>query len=434
MKTPMHQFSRRSFLGLAGAAAGALALGACGEDEAPPAADGPQTVKWWHIQNGPPLKAVWEKFAKSYQTANNKVTIEITDLENEAFKARLTTVTQAGDPPDLFQSWGGGVLQQQVDADLVQDLTEAVQPWIGNLIPAAVVPYTINDRIYGIPWDIGMVGMWYNKDLFERAGISEAPTTWTALLDVVTKLKAKNIVPIALAGKDKWPGHFWFSYLAIRIAGTAAMKAAYDSKNWENPDFVTAGQKLKELVALQPFQRGFAGAEYGSPDGQAAAVGNGDAAMELMGQWAPAVQKSSSKGEKGLGDKLGFFTFPTVEGGKGSATDAFGGGNGFAVGKDAPPATLDFLKFFLDVAQQREAAATGAVLPTNKAAADAIKDTNNQTVAQALTASTGLQLYLDQYFPPAVGTQVNDSVAELIAGVKEPDQILKDITAVAQDN
>jgi raffinose/stachyose/melibiose transport system substrate-binding protein len=104
------------------------------------------------------------------------------------------------------------------------------------------------------------------------------------------------------------------------------------------------------------------------------------------------------------------------------------------VGKDAPPATLDFLKFFLDVAQQREAAATGAVLPTNKAAADAIKDPNNQTVAQALTASTGLQLYLDQYFPPAVGQQVNDSVAELIAGVKEPDQILKDITAVAQDN
>ncbi|MDI1466454.1 extracellular solute-binding protein, partial [Catellatospora sp. KI3] len=86
------------------------------------------------------------------------------------------------------------------------------------------------------------------------------------------------------------------------------------------------------------------GAEYGSPDGQAATMGNGGAAMELMGQWAPSVQASSSTSKKGLGDKLGFFAFPAVEGGKGTVSEAFGGGNGFVVGKDAPAATTDFLK------------------------------------------------------------------------------------------
>ena len=50
-------------------------------------------------------------------------TIEITVLENEAFKTKLTTAMQSGDPPDMFQSWGGGVLKQYADAGLVQDMT-----------------------------------------------------------------------------------------------------------------------------------------------------------------------------------------------------------------------------------------------------------------------------------------------------------------------
>jgi len=432
MTTPPH-LSRRGFLALAGAGAGAVLLGACGTDTPKVDPNAPQTIKWWHIQNGDPLKPVWAQIAKEYETAHPNVKIEITDLENQAFKDKLTTVTQAGNPPDLFQSWGGGVLKQQIDAGLVKDLTADTSSWVGGLTPAAMGPYTFDGKVYGIPWDIGMVGFWYNKELFTKAGITAPPTTWAGLLETVNKLKASNVVPIALAGKDKWPGHFYWAYLAVRVAGLDALKQAAVDNDFNKPDFVTAGAKLKELVDLKPFQNGFLAAEYGSPDGQAAAVGNGMAAMELMGQWAPAVEASSSSDKKGLGDKLGFFPFPSVEGGKGKATDAFGGGNGFAVGKNAPPATVDFLKYFLDAAQQRRAAETGAVLPTSKAAESSIKDPNNKVVAQTLASATGFQLYLDQAYPPAVGQQVNDSVAELIAGTKSPDQVTKDITTTAKN-
>src|SRR5262245_59013908 len=157
MTTPP-QLSRRSFLGVAGAgAAGAVLLGACGKDDnSGNNANKVQTIKWWHIQNGEPLKPLWTTIAKEYETAHPNVKIEITDLENEAFKSKLTTVTAAGNPPDLFQSWGGGVLAQQVQANLVKDLTSDVSSWVGSLTPAAVQPYTIDGKIYGIPWDIGM--------------------------------------------------------------------------------------------------------------------------------------------------------------------------------------------------------------------------------------------------------------------------------------
>ncbi|WP_416904668.1 extracellular solute-binding protein [Micromonospora echinospora] len=424
--------SRRTLFGLVGAGAGAYLLGACGGgDSGDP--DDPQAINWWHIQNTDPMLPVWAAMAKEYQSAHDGVTVEIQPLENEAFKAKLTTATQAGSPPDLFQSWGGGVLKQQVDAGLVRDLTDDVRPWIDTLLPAAVQPFTVDGKIYGVPFDVGMVGFWYNKDLFASAGVTAAPTTWAGLLDAVRKLKAAGTVPIALAGKEKWPGHYYWAYLAMRIGGLGALQQAAKDGNFDTPDFVAAGERLKELVDLQPFQKGFLGADYSSPDGQAATMGNGGAAMELMGQWAPSVQASSSTSKKGIGDKLGFFPFPAVEGGRGSAAEAFGGGNGFAVGKDAPASTVDFLRTLLTADNQRKAAATGAVLPTVTAAADAISDANNRVVAQTLAAATGFQLYLDQAYPPAVGQQVNDSVAELVAGNRTPAQIVKDITAVAKN-
>ena len=72
------------------------------------------------------------------------------------------------------------------------------------------------------------------------------------------------------------------------------------------------------------------------------------------------------------------------------------------------------------------------MLPTVKDAEDAIKDPNSKVVARALASATGFQLYLDQAYPPAVGQQVNDSVAELIAGSKSPEQVAQAITKAAK--
>ncbi|MEV0608990.1 extracellular solute-binding protein [Polymorphospora rubra] len=423
------RLSRRSLMGLAGASAGAILLGACSDD----AADGPQTIDWWHIQNTEPMLSVWAAMAREYETARGNLKVEIQPLENEAFKTKLTTATQAGSPPDLFQSWGGGVLRQQVEAGLVKDLTADVQPWIGNLLPVSVEPFTIDGKIYGIPFDVGMVGFWYNKDLFARAGVAAVPATWTEFLAAVSRIKAAGITPIALAGKEKWPAHFYWSYLAMRIGGPTALQQAGTDANFDTPDLVAAGTRLKELVDLAPFQKDFLGADYSSPDGQAATMVNGGAAMELMGQWAPSVQASLAVDKKGLGDKLGFFPFPAVDGGKGAVSDVFGGGNGFAVGRDAPSSTVDFLRNLLDPGNQRKSAATGAVLPTVRDAVDAVADPNGKAVAASLAAATGFQLYLDQAYPPALGQQVNDSVAELIAGSKTPGQVVKDITTVAKN-
>lgn len=415
---------RRGFLALSGLTALAPIIAACGADSG----DGTTTIDWWNLATTEPRKTVFPRIAKAYGDAHPGVTIASNALENEAFKSKMTANTASGKLPDIFHTWGGGVLKQRIDAGLIEDLTTRLD-WAGDLTGSSLSPFQFDGKTYAVPFNATMVGFWYNKRLFADAGIDTPPTTWSGFLDAVGKLKAKGTTPIALAGKEKWPGHFYWSYLAMRTAGIPALAQAATTNDFTAPGFITAGQRLKELVDLAPFQPGFLGAAYDGPGGQAATVGSGKAAMELMGPWAPATQNNAGGG---LGADLGFFTFPTVEGGPGTATEVLSGADGFAIRKDAPKEALDFLKFFVKDNEATLIAGDDGEMPVIKGAENQLTDPNKKIVAQELARATGFQLYLDQALAPAVGQEVNDSVAALIAGTKTPEQVAESITKAAK--
>lgn len=425
--------SRRSFLsavsaGVAVTAAAPL-LTACGGDGGSGSAS--KTIEWWDIATTEPQKSLFPQLVTAYQAEHPDVTIKLTNLENEAYKAKMTAVTASGKLPDIFMTWGGGVLEQQVQAGLVEDLTSRLGSFSAGLTPISQQAYQFGGKTYAVPLDIGMVGFWYNKRLFAKAGIKQPPATWAELLDAVRKLKAAGVTPIALAGKEKWPGHYYWAYLSLRVGGTAALKQAASTGDFTGPTFVEAGRHVKELVDLAPFQQGFQGAGYSTPGGQAATMGSGKAAMELMGQWGPSVQKDASGQD--LGADLGFFPFPTVQGGQGLVSDIFGGGSGHALRTGAPDAALDFLKFLLRADNERKLIDSGVFLPVVKGAENLVTDPNRKIVAETVAKATGFQLFLDQAFPPAVGQEVNDSVADLIAGEKTPEQVAQSVTATAKN-
>ena len=141
----------------------------------------PVTVEWWHINTQDPGKALWQTMADEYMAAHPNVKINITVLENEAFKTKLTTVMQGGTPPDIFQSWGGGTMNDQINAGLLLDITSYLDAdggaWRNSFASGALAVYALNGKNYGVPWDMGMVGWWYNKDLFAQANITQPPTT-----------------------------------------------------------------------------------------------------------------------------------------------------------------------------------------------------------------------------------------------------------------
>jgi len=404
---------------------------------AAPAAGGkPITITWWHITTKDPGLTTWQKMADEYTAAHPNVKIEITVLENEAFKTKLTTVMQSGEVPDIFQSWGQGGMIEQVNAGLLKDITPDLDAnngeWRKSL--GALDAFAVNGKNYGVPWDMGAVTFWHNKDLFDKAGIKKTPETWTEFLADVKMLKAAGITPISVGEGDKWPGmHIW-AYLVSRIGGADAFAAAADMStarkgSFKDDAFVQAGAKLKELVDLKPFQDGFLGAVH---DDMQATFGNGKAAMELSGQWAPSVEAANSADKKGV-KNLGMFSFPAVEGGKGLSTDVVGGGNGFAIGKNASPEAIDFVKYLTSVKNQTIIASDNTGIPVAKGAEAGLKDPNMVLVSKTVANSTYYQLYFDQVLPSAMGGIINDSVQKIFAGTATPEQVCAEIEAGFQD-
>jgi raffinose/stachyose/melibiose transport system substrate-binding protein len=436
------RFVPRRFL--IGAATAALVFSACSTGEASPtaapasegpaatAAPKPVTIEWWHITTNDPGKSIFQDAANAYTALHPNVTINITILENEAFKTKLQTTMASGKIPDLFQSWGGGTMAAQAKAGNLQDITSAVSSWASEINEGAMKIYQYDGKQYGIPWDMGMIGMWYNKDLFTKAGITAVPATWTELLADVDKLKAKGIVPYALAGKDEWPGMHLWTYLVLRSGGSDALTQMINSGDWNTDACKAGGAAVKQLVDKQPFQPGYLGAVYDK--GEAAAMGNGQAAMELMGQWAPAVEIANSTSGKGIGDKLGWFAFPAVEGGKGAATDGVGGGNGIAVGKNAPPEAIDFLHYLNGKTIANQINLSNMGLSTTNGTEGTVTDVNLKAVLAGRAKATFVQLYLDQATSPAMGAAINDATAQLFAGTATPEKVCQDITDAAKKN
>jgi raffinose/stachyose/melibiose transport system substrate-binding protein len=120
-----------------------------------------------------------------------------------------------------------------------------------------------------------------------------------------------------------------------------------------------------------------------------------------------------------------------VTGGKGAPTDGVGGGNGIAVGKNAPPEALDFLKFFVSQENANKLNSDNVGLSPVVGTNASVTDTNLQAVLAGRDKATFMQLYLDQATSPAMGTAINDATIALFEGASTPAKVCQTITTAA---
>lgn len=394
------------------------------------------TVKWLHIEVNPNQVKIWEEVARDFEAKNPGVKIEMQFLENEAYKAKLPTILQSKDRPHIIYSWAGGVLKSQVEAGVLEDLTPAMQGYKDNLAPAAVAAFTVDGKIYGVPHAQSQVGFMVNKELMAKGGVDPASVkTWDDLLGAVKKLKAAGVTPIVAGGADKWPLHFYWTNLAVRLGGKPAFQAALKGENggFAGPVFLKSGELFKQLVDLQPFQNGFLGFKNPQAVG---AFGDGKAAMILAISSFYHTQKALAADKKGIADdNIGWFDFPVVPGGQGDPSDTLGGINGWLVTKGAPKEASAFLKHFVSLDVQKRLAAGNFLIPTYKGAEEGLASPFMRQIAANLAKSKYHQNFYDQDLGPNVGRVVNDATTEMAGGSMDAKQVAQAIQdAVKQGN
>jgi raffinose/stachyose/melibiose transport system substrate-binding protein len=395
------------------------------------------TVKILHLQKLPKVLAIWQEAAQTYEKAHPGVKIEFDYLENEAFKAKLPTLLQSKDRPSLFHSWGGGVMYEQINAGVCQDITSAISEggFKDTFYPAGIQNFTYQGKTYGLPNDVGPIVFWYNKELVGKAGVDPTKIkTWDDFIDAVKKCQAAGITPLAAGGKDKWPLHFYPALLMMRVLGKEGMEAAYEGKNggFASPEVVKALQLYKDLAALNPFQKGYLANTY--PE-SAGTFHDGKTAFHLMGTWDITEGRSDASDQKGLPDeKLGWFFFPEVKDGKGHANDIFASLNGWLVAKGAPKETVDFLKVWLGKEVQDKMAEEGLDIPMVKGTAEVIKDQFFKQIAQEVANTQWIAIAIDQLLGPDTGRVFNDASADIAAGNMTAEQAAKTIEKSWEQN
>jgi raffinose/stachyose/melibiose transport system substrate-binding protein len=222
------------------------------------------TVRLMHPDNDPKVAAFFAETARRFEAQRPGVKVSIQYLEGESYKKKLTTLLQSPDKPHIIYSWGGGVMRDQIKAGVIQELTAEMKKvdgkaaWQDRFLPSAVRGYSVDGKVWGVPFQATQVGIWFNKDLMTKAGVdANAIKTWDDLLAATTKLKAAGITPFSVGGADKWPVHYFWAMLAMRLGGADALAMAQrgEAKGFEGETFVRAAEMFKQLADPKPFQR-----------------------------------------------------------------------------------------------------------------------------------------------------------------------------------
>ena len=365
----------------------------------------------------PSWRQLYLDLVDTFNAENPGVTVTLEFMEDESFKQKLPTLLQSDAAPDLFFSWSGGEFYEQAEQGFLRDISGFVDAgWRAEASAGGLAALSHDGRVYGAPEAAQAVVLWYNRDLAAEAGIDpEAIESWDDFLGQVQTVKEAGLTPIIVGGQDAWTLHFYYSFLALRIMGGdgIAASAAGEEGGFETEDWVRVGEEYLRLIALEPFQDGYLGTKYDQATGL---WGDGGAVFHLMGDWDLEAQRAAASAGGLSNDQLGLIPFPAVDDGRGAVSETFGGASGFIVGRDAPDAAVDFLRYFTGPEAQSRAAREGIYIPTVPSAAPLVDDPLLSEVADVLSASTFHQLFLDQALGADLGGAVNDVSAQLATG------------------
>jgi multiple sugar transport system substrate-binding protein len=297
------------------------------------------------------LQALADDFSKENPTI--KVTVTVADWTT--YWDKLQTQLAAGTPPDVFA----------MDAPLYPDYQSRgvilnLQPFIekdkfslDDYYPAALQCYKTADGYYGLPRDIQPSVLYYNKDMFDKAGVPYPDDTWTwdTMIEQGKKLTKENQYGL---WADLWDMElYWAS--AIYQNGGQILSADNTKTLIAEPAALGAWQWFHDMLfkyKIMPTPS--AAQQFGDP------FESGNAAMTTAGHWVvPLYSKVSFK--------WGVAPLP-----KGKERVSLVNSVGFVVAKDTknPEAAWAFLKYLVGVPGQTKITSTGLGVPALKSIAN----------------------------------------------------------------
>ena len=247
-------------------------------------------------------------YNKTYEGKYHAVVEEIPGGSN--LQEKLNVMLSAGDVPDFLLGVGDDYAKKAVKADLLLPLDEyldADPEWKASISAEGLKRNTYNGKVYGIPRDKGVLGYYYNREMYEQVGIQEAKT-WEEFWSNCDKLKAAGITPLAM--EPTWVGRLFFSAILATSGeeGYAITNGDEVPTDFSSEEFITSLNTLREAYVTYSTEEAMTSAY----DNAATKFMNGQAAMIANGIWMTNDFADPNKAPEGFLDKVEIATFPGV--------------------------------------------------------------------------------------------------------------------------
>ncbi len=413
-------------------------LVACGSSGPAGGGGGGDTAQVWALQDTV-LNPIEESSVERFNEGSESGDAELATFGNDPYKQRLRVALGSPEAPDVFFNWGGGNLEEYVDAGRVEDLTPLLEedPALrDSFLPNVLEAAQIEGKTYGLPMrGVQPVAMFYNQEVLDAAGL-QVPQTWDQLLAAVDALKAQGVTPIALAGSQSWTQLMWLEYLLDRVGGPEVFQAIRDGEPgaWEQPAVLEALSMIRELVDRGAFGEDFASVGY-DVGGASTILAQGDAGLHLMGSWEYVNQLGQSPEFVESGN-LGWAPFPAVEGGAGDPTNIVGNPNNFysvVADSDQKETAVEYVTTALNDQQYVSDLIAAGDVPAVAGVRDQLEQADNAEyttwIYDLVEAAPNFQLSWDQDLQAEVATQLLTELQRLFLGEQTPQGFVDTMSA-----
>lgn len=279
-------------------AAMALSFAACGststESQAPASGSAStgsgETVTLEFFQMKDEGTDYYAELIAAFEEQYPNIKIEYTNVPDA--ETVIMTRMASNQVPDVFTHYAlDPTFREQIKAGYVMDLTG--EPMLENVDENILEMSLVDGKAYSVPVSLNMLGIYYNKDLFQQAGVTAVPTTIDELYEVCEQLKAAGIQPFIFPDKDVWTVRQFCDRASVTMLedpqGLFEQIAAGEVTAADSPELKAMGETIVKLRSYAQEDNLGVGYEQAIAD-----FANGKAAMFFSGTFAyPLIQESN---------------------------------------------------------------------------------------------------------------------------------------------
>lgn len=379
-------------------------------------------IVYWSMWNSsdPQAEPIQEAIDAYEEASGNKVKVE---WKGRDIQKLIQAALDTGEKIDVFDEDYFRVAKTYAKSCLdLTEMAEAANYEEHSIEGLAEGMVSRAGSLKGIPYQPYTSGIFYNKAMFEEAGIEEEPETWDEFLDVCEKIKEAGYAPLAL---DDAYVLYNYGYHLARYIGEDAIKKLSTEGGWaDSEEALKAAEDMVALIDNEYLESGAPGAFPESEN----TLGYDETAMILMASWLPNEVKQNTDADI----EWGMFNYPTVDGGKDKQTVANIGAQALAIPEKSKNAEAAFdliMTITTGEYDQKIALETNSIPadPTNEEWPDMLVPCKEafESLTDVYEWNMGLEENAD------FGKMLKDSVLKLFEGKLDAEAFIKEVDAAS---